>query len=101
MMRLAFIAAAVATLFLLNGCSTKTLRVPPANLEVVTRDVIVPVLCKATVNRSKVAADAAVQGLPLEQQNAILRGSVAVLKGNQKRLESAVIGCGGTVEEEK
>lgn len=79
----------------LVGCSTTSK--DPTNLEIVTRDVPVPVLCQVEIDRAKFAINQAEAGLILEEQNAILRKTIAEQKAYIVALETGIIGCGGKI----
>lgn len=70
----------------------------PHNSDVIQNDVPVPVLCKAEIERAQIAIDNAEKGLELEQQNAMLRQTIAQQRAYIQALEAGVIGCGGTIK---
>lgn len=91
---------ALLGLLALTACGehVATIPPPPKNTEVVNNDVPVPVLCKAEITKAQIAIDAAEKGLALEQQNAILRETIAQQKAYIQALEAGIIGCGGKLK---
>jgi len=96
MKHLALVAAV-----LLSACGStshmKPLPPSPVNTVVVTNDRPVPVLCRAEINRARTAIDVAQRGMKLEQQNAMLRTTIAQKESYIKLLEAGIIGCGGKI----
>jgi hypothetical protein len=91
----------VLTLFALAACGgdhVEKLPKPPENSQVIKNDVPVPVLCKAEIAKAEIAIDKAEEGLKLEEQNAMLRQTIAEQKAYIKALEAGVIGCGGSIK---
>lgn len=85
---------------LVAGCNDNklpSLPAPPTNTTVVTRDVPIPVLCKVEIARARTKIDDAQKGLVLEEQNTILRQTIAQQKSYIVALEAGIIGCGGKI----
>jgi hypothetical protein len=92
---------AILALLSLAACGDKhveTIPKPPENTEVVQNDVPIPVLCTVEIAKAEIAIDKAERGLKLEQQNAMLRQTIAEQKAYIKSLEAGIIGCGGKVK---
>jgi hypothetical protein len=64
---------------LLTGCFENN-RVNSTPTEVINNQVAVPVLCRATVKKQSAGIDTAKTGMSLEEQNAMLRSSLAQQK---------------------
>lgn len=90
---LAFLALAAC-----GGDGVEKIPKPPKNSDVIQNDVPVPVLCKAEIEKAEIAIDKAEEGLKLEQQNAMLRETIAQQKAYIKALEAGIIGCGGKLK---
>lgn len=75
-----------------------TLPPPPKNTQTQDVNIAVPVLCKVTIKKGSADVDEANTGLPLEQQNTILRKSLAQQKAYIIELESGVVACGGAID---
>ena len=92
---------AILACFLVAACGVghiHTIPDSPVVNNVVTNDVPVPVLCKAEIAKAQSAIDTAKTGLALEEQNAILRQSLAEQQAYIKALEAGVVGCGGKIK---
>jgi cell division protein FtsB len=93
----------ILTLFaalMLSACATTDLpKLPPApiNTTTITVDRPVPVLCKVDIKKVLISIDTAQIKMKLEEQNAMLRASVAQQKKYITKLEAGVIGCGGKI----
>lgn len=90
----------IAAVLVLASCASKspiTSTPPAASTKVVEQQVPVPQLCKVEIQKSKTDIEQAPRGLKLEQQNTILRKSVAQLKAYATALEAGILGCGGKI----
>lgn len=83
----------ICLFLLLGGCTTV-----PTPTHVVDNLVPIPVLCKQTVKKQIPSIDDAKPNLPLEEQNVILRTTIAQQKSYIVELEAGVVGCGGIIE---
>jgi|SRR5438067_1117043 hypothetical protein len=70
---------------------------PPKPPVIITKEVPVPVLCQAKVTEQQIDINSVDPTSALEDQNAALRATVAQQQVEITDLESALIGCGGTV----
>ena len=84
----------------LSACNighVNTIPPAPSTVTVVHDSVPIPVLCATQVTRHKADIDTAKTGTPLEDQDAMLRASVAQQRSYIATLESSIIGCGGKI----
>lgn len=70
----------------------------PKNLEVVIREVPVPVECQVQIDRAKLTIEKAQDQMVLEEQTATLRATIAEQQAYIIALESGIIGCGGKIK---
>lgn len=78
----------------LAACSGR----PPAHLPTAPEAPKQVLVCNAEVTRNQLDIDKTRTGLPLEQQNAVLRTSLAQLKTYVIELEASLTQCGGKVK---
>lgn len=71
---------------------------PPPKQQVITKEVPIPVICKVVVQKPEIPIDTAPADKALEDQNALLRSTIAQQDAYIIDLVAAVIGCGGTVQ---
>jgi len=90
---LAFFALAAC-----GGDKVVSIPTPPQNTTVIHNDVPIPVMCKVEIEKAKIAINEAKRDLKLEEQNAILRQTIAQQAAYIKSLEAGIIGCGGALK---
>ena len=71
---------------------------PPPEKEIVIKEVPVPVVCKNEVTKPQIDIDGANPEAPLEEQNSILRSTIAQLMVYVNDLRAGFEGCGGKVK---
>lgn len=71
---------------------------PPPEIKIVEKLVPVPVPCKNEVTKPQIDIDGANPDAPLEEQNSVLRSTIAQLMVYINDLTSGFQGCGGTVK---
>lgn len=91
----------VILLLMLAACGQKPQMVsmpvvqPTTPTQQTTQQVLV---CNAEVKKGQLEIDKAAPGLPLEQQNAAIRTSLAQLKAYTVDLEAGFVQCGGKIK---
>ena len=86
----------LAGLLSLSACASDVK--DPKNLEVVIREVPVPVECQVEINKAKLTIEQAQEQMVLEEQTATLRATIAEQQAYIIALESGIIGCGGKIK---
>lgn len=90
-------ALVIAALLGLSACAS-SLPNKPNKVEIIEKKVPVPVLCNEEITKPKTSFDDVKSGLPLEEQNAILRTTIVEQKAYIKDIEAGFITCGGKIK---
>ncbi len=71
---------------------------PPPKVQIVIKEVPVPVMCKVVVGKPTIGIEDAKPDMDLEDQNSVLRQTIAQQAVFITDLIAGLVGCGGSVK---